>query len=123
MAKTTQITIPLGPRSIGAAGPFTSATLPTTLLGYDLLFTNDSSWPASGDVVVITVDISADNGSSWQFDAQITYSGGPWKTKAGATVNTSDWVVQLQNDSPTRKVRITFNFLQACMLGVTLSSF
>lgn len=123
MAKITQITVPLGARTVGVHGPFTSGTLPTSLTGYDIVFTNDGTWPASGDVMTVTVELSTDNGATWpSIDAQITYSGGAWKTKAGVTVNSTDWTVSLSNDSPTRKARITFNFLQACNLGATLSS-
>jgi len=123
MAKTTQITIPLTALSAGAHGPFTSGLLPPALTGYELDFTNDATWPAAGDVIQVTVEQSNDNGQNWQFDASLTMGGGQWKTRQGVNTNTSGWSVSLDNQgSTTRKARISFNVLQACKLGVTLSS-
>lgn len=124
MAKQSQVTIPLGPLSVGTFGPFTSPSLPSTLSGYVVDFTNDSSWPATGDVLKIQIDISNDNGGSWQFDASVTFAGGTWKTRDGlTTVNSTIWNVSINNTgSSTRKMRVTMTVMQACTLGATFSS-
>lgn len=123
MAKTTQITVPPHLLSVGPLGPFTSGLLPSTLVGYQLDFTNTADWPAAGDVITATVEVSNDSGASWAFDASLTMAGGTWKTRQGADTNTTGWSVSLNNQgSATRKARISFNVLQACTLGVTLSS-
>lgn len=122
--KTTQIAIPLTVlNTLGLVGPFTSGTLPASISGYQVDFINDSSWPSSGDVIKITVDLSNDNGQSWQFDASITFSGGTWRARGGAATNTSEWDVSISQASPTRKVRFTLDVFQVCTLGATLSSF
>jgi len=123
MAKQTQITLPLTSLSAGSRGPFTSGILPSTLTGYQIDFTNDATWPPSGDVITVTVEQSNDSGSIWAFDASITMSGGQWKTRQGVPTNTVGWSVSLDNKgSATRKVRISLNVLQACTLGATVSS-
>ena len=123
MAKTTQITIPPTQLSVGQHGPFTSGLLPSTLAGYQIDFTNDATWPASGDVITVTAEQSNDSGSTWAFDASITMAGGQWVTRQHQPTNTSGWSVQLDNQgSTTRKIRVRVNVLQACKLGATVSS-
>lgn len=123
MAKTTQITVPLTQLSVGSHGPFTSGLLPAALIGYQIDFTNDVTWPASGDVITVTTEVSNDSGSTWAFDASITMAGGNWVTRQGATTNTTGWSVSLDNQgSMTRKIRISFVNAQACKLGATISS-
>lgn len=123
MAKQTQITFPLTTLTKGLKGPFNSGLLPPALTGYAIDFANDSSWPATGDVVTITVDVSNDGGQSWQFDASLTLAGGQWTTRQGAPINTAGWSVSIDNaGSTTRKARISLNVLQPCTLGATLSS-
>lgn len=123
MAKQTQISIPLTALTVGAHGPFTSAALPSTLAGYVIDFTNDATWPASGDVVAFTVEVSNDNGSTWQFDASLTLAGGQWLTRQKVATNTAGWSVSIPaTGSTTRKARVSLNVLQACTLGAVLSS-
>lgn len=123
MAKQSQVTIPLTSLTVGPKGPFTSGTLPSTLSGYIVDLTNDTSWPAAGDVLTIKVEVSNDNGQSWQFDASMTLAGGAWTDRQGVTVHSSPWQVSIANTgSTTRKVRVSLNVLQPCTLGATLSS-
>lgn len=121
--KTGQITVPLTQLSLGVHGPFTSGLLPSDLTGYTIDFTNDASWPASGDVISILIEESNDSGQSWLVDSALTIAGGQWKTRQGANTNTFGMSVSLQNQgSTTRKLRFTANVLQVCKLGAVLSS-
>ncbi len=122
MSKTTQITIPLSSLPQGAFGPFASGGLPTTLVGYVIDFTNDVTWPASGDVISILIEVSTDNGVSWQFDASLTLSGGQWTNRQSQPINTASWNVTIPSSATTRRIRISGNVLQACKLGATVSS-
>lgn len=123
MAKQTQITIPLTSLPAGPRGPFASGTLPAALSGYQVDFTNDASWPAAGDVLTVSVDVSPDNGQTWRFDASITLSGGHWKDQQGVAVNTAAWNVSVPGiGSSTRKMRVTLTVAQPCTLGATIST-
>jgi hypothetical protein len=123
MAKATQITVPLTSLTVGQRGPFTSGLLPSNLTGYMLDLTNDATWPTSGDVLKISVEQSNDSGATWAFDASITLSAGPWRAKDGTVINTGVWSVGLQNQgSATRKIRVSMDVLQPCVLGAVVSS-
>jgi hypothetical protein len=125
MAKQQQISIPVAPRAVNTFGPFTSGLLPAALVGYQVDFLNDATWPAAGNVVTATVEQSNDSGATWAFDASITLAGGPWFSDRAKTVPSNDapWSVSLDNQgSATRKVRITIQVLQACGLGLNVSS-
>lgn len=123
MPKTTQIPVPISLLAVGQHGPFTSGTLPADLTGYVIDFTNDNTWPAAGDVCVVTVEQSNDNGNTWAFDASIEISGGAWKDRQGNVVHTAPWSVSIDNKgSTTRKVRATVDVQQACRLGAVVSS-
>lgn len=123
MTKTTQINVPISNLAVGIRGPFTSGTLPADLTGYVIDFTNDNTWPASGEVCVVAIEQSNDNGNIWAFDASLSFSGGAWKDRQGNVVHTAPWSVSLDNKgSTTRRVRATVDVQQACRLGAVISS-
>ena len=124
VTKVAQLSIPIRQLSVGVHGPFTTGFLPSDLIGYEVDFQNDASWPVSGPVLTVLVEQSNDGGP-FVGDATMAFSGGPWFTDRAKTIptNTSSWPVPLDNQgSATRQVQITVNVLQTCNLGATISS-
>lgn len=121
MARTTQITVPQTALTVGPKGPFTSGTLPSGSTEFIVTTTPlASAWPASGDVISLTLEESPDNGVTWQFSASQTLSGGQWLDKSGAVMPSDTWITTFMFAGAGRKIRLSANVLQACTLAATL---
>lgn len=79
-------------------------------------------WPASGPVLLATVEESKNGGATWEFSASLDLTGGPWKDRSGATVLTSSWSTTPLYRDPNARVRVTIDIVQACALGATVSA-
>jgi hypothetical protein len=108
--------------AVGNYGPFASASVSVDKNGYGVTFTKGSDWPADGDVFTALVEVSLDGGKTWQEDAAITYSGGPWNLPhKGGQTNTVTWTV---TGPPlgTTNIRASLNVLQAMTLGIAIAT-
>ena len=105
--------------SVGTHGPFTSSITSFNPAGYQLTFTNAADWPTSGDVCLITIEISSDGGTTWRFDASSDFGPGPWAVKGGGTTNNAVWTV---GQPQGNRVRATIQMFQAATLGVVIAA-
>src|SRR5258706_13245538 len=114
------VLISIAPTSlpVGRIGPF-EAALPNAPGNWNVTFTKGAVWPASGQVVLATIEESNDNGASWQFSASIDFVGGIWKDRSGATVLTSGWSTTPLYRGPAARIRITIDVSQPCILGAS----
>jgi hypothetical protein len=120
--RTTQISISERALSVGTFGPFTSALLPASITQFIVELTpTPASWPASGEVLTLSIDESADGGTTWAFSASCSFNGGVQHDKQGNVMLTIPWVTTLMYTAGSRKIRLTATVVQACRAAATLS--
>jgi hypothetical protein len=113
-------------------GPLLSLPAGDTHSGYQMEIQKISDWP-EGEVLGVTIDYSKDGGKSWNFDAQVTFCGGVWKTRKGAVITTGYHHIAMGTLNPgqphakvlktavTDLFRLTAECLQDCSVAITLS--
>lgn len=115
---TTLIAIPQTALQIGPIGPFVSPRLPVDIPLYTVSLTG-VVWPASGDVLKVTLERSDDDGVTWKFDAS---AQGSFRDKAGNPPNNALWRIGMPVDGvTTRRLRATIEVLQPCTLIASVS--
>lgn len=115
---TTLITIPQTDLTVGTIGPFVSPRLPVNISLYTVSLTG-TAWPASGDVLKVTLERSDDDGATWNFDAS---AQGSFRDKAGNPPNNALWRIGMPVDGvTTRRLRATIEVLQPCTLSASVS--
>lgn len=102
-------------RIVQRYGPFAQ---PATGTDYLLTLFNADDWPATDDVCTVTVEISLDQGQSWQFDASVTFAG-LWKDRQGNVIHQAPWRVRGTHPGITH-VRVSFEMLQPATFGFSL---
>jgi hypothetical protein len=119
------------PTSVFAAGQTYGPSL-TPIVGalfsaYEISL-NQTAWPASGDVLKVTVERSHDAGLTWLFDSSVTFAGGVWKDKAGNATTTGTVQVtvgtvngQIVKTALTDLYRLTVQALQAASVTIGLN--
>lgn len=104
----------LGPVESGildpAATKFVVVTTPTALL-----------WPASGEVLRLTVEESQ-NGSPFRFSASNPLSGGVWRNRDGSIMASDTWTTDFMFVGANRRIRLTLQVFQACTVGAVAST-
>jgi hypothetical protein len=105
---------------VGRVGPL-EAAFPLATGNWQVDFTK-VLWPLSGQVLLVTIEESKNNGASWEFSASLDLTGGPWKDRTGATVLTSSWSTTPLYRDVNARIRITVDVAQVCTLGLTVSA-
>ena len=118
---TLLLTLPVTSFAPGTAGPFVSVPLPAGTTHYQFSCTKGATWPATGNVLTYTVEISRDGGQTWQFDGSVTLAPGPWYERDGETETTAG-ATRVSIDAPGALLRGALTAHQACEIGVTLEA-
>ncbi len=96
---------------------FAIDAVPPTATGFELAFTRDSTWDATGHLFDFITEGSDDNGATWEQMSANNMEGGPPGTYKGQPITQAiyriGWAAGPSGDFKKTNIRITFNTARA----------